>query len=638
MALILGALGAAGAQAQNATLRGFVTDADDGEPLQGVNVILTDGAGGLYGSATDADGLYAVSRVPAGTYALRATFIGYATEVDTLTLGAGEIRTYNIELRQEETGLDEVVVESEREGAGAAAVVAGLQAIRPQDIALIPAPDVSGDLVNYLVTLPGVVSVGDQGGQLFVRGGEPTQNLVLLDGMLVYQPFHLVGFYSSFPSNIIQVTDVYAGGFPARYGGRLSSVIDVQTRNGNKRRWEGEVSLAPFLSAARVEGPIFPGRASVLLSGRFSVIDQGAAQLIDDPLPYDFDDQFAKLHIDVSSNSQAAVTALRSYDRGIIGAQDGAVADSAQDAVVWRNQAIGARYLLLPTRLPVQAEILISTSQIENTFGPEDNPTRSSRAQQYNVSANVTHFLGRSDVDWGIYVRTNDLESALGGAFQGVEDEREFVTEAGAFIETELAFGEGLRVEPGLHLESFPSKGRSFVEPRLRVVYERGAHQLSAAGGVFHQQIIGLADRRDAGDVFTAWTSAPSGTVPEALHLIAGYQVRPFAGLRLAAEGFYKRLSNLSIAEWTAFPRFTTGLQPADGTVLGTDLRAEFSAGFFYGFLNYGYSEVEYEADASTIEFWFGTPSLVFSPPHDRRHQVNALGSLRAAGFELSVR
>ncbi|MDX1546927.1 MAG: carboxypeptidase regulatory-like domain-containing protein, partial [Rhodothermales bacterium] len=219
-------LGAAGVRAQNATVRGFVTDADDGEPLQGVNVILTDAAGGLYGAATDADGLYAV-RVPAAIYALRATFIGYAPYTDTLTVAAGEIVTYSFEIRQDQAALDEVVVESEREGAGAASPVAGLQAIRPQDIALIPAPDVSGDLVGYLVTLPGVVATGDQGGQLFVRGGEPTQNLVLLDGMLVYQPFHLVGFYSSFPSTIIQVTDVYAGGFPARYGGRLSSVIDV---------------------------------------------------------------------------------------------------------------------------------------------------------------------------------------------------------------------------------------------------------------------------------------------------------------------------------------------------------------------------------------------------------------------------
>ena len=126
--------------------------------------------------------------------------------------------------------------------------------------------------------------------------------------------------------------------------------------------------------------------------------------------------------------------------------------------------------------------------------------------------------------------------------------------------------------------------------------------------------------------------------MPEAIHAIAGYQVRPFGGVSLSIEGYYKRLSNLSIAEWTAFPRFTTGLQPADGTVYGGDARVEFASRRFYGFVNYGYSEVEYEARDASVALWFGTPSLTFSPPHDRRHQVNALASLRFFGFDLSTR
>ena len=636
--LVLLLLGVAEGQAQNAVVRGFAKDASDGQPLQGINVVLTNDDGAFFGTATDRDGFFAISRIPPGPYLLRATFIGYRPFTDSLNLAPGEILSYNFSITFEEAGLDEIVVESERETAGAAAVTAGLQTIRPQDVQLIPSPDLSGDLVTYLATLPGVVSAGDQGGQLFIRGGEPTQNLVLVDGMLVYQPFHLVGFYSAFPASIMNVADVYAGGFGARYGGRLSTVIDVSSRNGNKRRFSGEASLAPFISAARLEGPIIPNRISVMLSGRFSVIDQGASNIIDDPLPYDFNDQFGKIHAELSSNSQISVSALRSYDKGIIGTQTEDEAEGELDQVIWDNQAIGGRFILLPTSIPVQAEILVSASFIENTFGPEDAPTRTSSAQRINAATNVTHFIGTTDITWGIFARFSELESELGGLFQGVETDREFVSEAGAYIETEVALGEGLRIEPGARFQSFPSKGRSFIEPRLRTVLDVGIHRFSAAAGLYHQEIVGLTDRRDAGDVFTAWTSSPLGEVPEAIHLLAGYQIRPAPWLKLAVEGYYKQLSDLSIAEWTAFPTFDINLQPADGTVYGIDARLELTTRSFYGFINYGFSEVEYDAQQAAVEYWFGEAELTFSPPHHRRHQLNVVGSLRFYGFTLSTR
>ncbi len=627
---------AAPAWGQSATLRGFIKDAADGQPLLGVNVALT-GGGELYGNATDTDGFFIISRLPPGRYAVRVTYIGYEGYADTLDLAPGQFLTYNLELSGSQAELGEVVVESERETAGAASVTAGLQTVRPEDIKLVPAPDVSGDLVTYLQTLPGVVSTGDQGGQLFIRGGEPTQNLVLLDGMLVYQPFHLVGFYSAFPADVISSTDVYAGGFGARYGGRLSSVIDVATRNGNKRRFAGAVSVAPFVSAARLEGPIVPNRVSLLVSGRTSVIEQGAAKLVDAPLPYAFDDQFAKIHANLSETSQLSVSALRSYDRGTLGVEAGTGDNDETDQVVWNNQAVGGRFILLPTKLPVLAEILLSFSRVENTFGPQASPSRSSSTKQFQVGVNMTYYLGQTDINWGLNIRSSTLESTLGGLFQGLASDREFVTEAGAYLEPEFTLGT-LRVQPGLLAQLFPSKSRSFFEPRLRVVWDLGIHRLSGAWGIYHQEIVGLSDRRDAGDVFTAWTSSPLGNVPEAMHFIAGYQIHPTPWLDFAVEGFYKRLSNLSVAEFTAFPRFTTRLQPANGRVYGVDLRLELSRGPFYGFVNYGYSNVTYDARQEAIRFWFGTLAKRYTPPHDRQHQVNALGSLRFFGFIFNVR
>ena len=633
------ALLAGEALAQNAVLRGYVRDLDDGQPMQGVNVILTNEGDAFLGAATDRDGFFAVSGIAPGRYFLEGRYVGYIIHRDTLDLADDEIRTYSFDLTAGDGQiLDEMLVEAEREGTGAAGLTGGLQSITPRDIALIPSPDLSGDLATYLAALPGVVSTGDQGGQLFIRGGEPTQNQVLMDGMVVYQPFHLIGFYSAFPASILNVTDVYAGGFGAEYGGRLSSVIDISTRNGNKRQVAGEFSAAPFISAGLIEGPIIPGRMSALFSGRFSVIEQGAARFIDAPLPYDFNDQFGKLHADLSENSQASITGLRSFDRGIIGAKDEAGADSLKNEVTWENQAIGARYVLLPTRIPVQAELLMSLSNIENRFGLADAPTRTSKAQEINVASNVTHYAGSLDISWGLYFRFSELTSELGGLFQDVSDDTEFISETGGYLRFGLQAGEFLNFEPGLRVASFPSKGNTYLEPRVRLTMDFGIHRLSFAGGVYHQEIVGLTDRRDAGDVFTAWTSSPIGEVPEAVHALAGYQVRPTSWLRLAVEGFYKSMSNLSIAEWSAFPRFTTRLQPADGTVVGLDSRLEINAGPFSGFVNYGYSEVEYNARQTEIQYWFGSSEYAFAPPHDRRHQLNAVGSLSLAGFTFNVR
>lgn len=637
--LVFTATTASFAVAQTATIRGLVTAESDGLPLLGVNVSLDNAAGDLLGNATNLDGFYTINRITPGRYFLRVSYIGFVTVNDTLDLAAGQVLTMNFVLSEDKRELGEVVVEGERESVGAAAVSAGLQTVRAQDVEYIPTPDVSADLVSYITTIPGVVSSGDQGGQLFVRGGEPTQNLVLLDGMIVYQPFHLIGFYSAFPVEIMNTTDVYAGGFGARFGGRLSSVMNISSRSGNMRQFDGMVSVAPFVSGARIEGPLVKDRASILLSGRTSVIEQGAAKLVDAPLPYKFDDQFAKLMVKVSQNHQASITALRSFDRGLVG--DARDASGETEQVLWRNEAIGARYVLLPAAIPVFAEVLVSGSRVLNEFGPSNAPSRYSRTSQFNAEANLTHFLGTStDFNWGAYLRSSTLDTELGGAFQNLRTDIEYVAEAGAYIEPEfrLDVGTGLKILPGIRLQTFPSKSQTFIEPRLRIVQDYGYHRLSFATGLYHQEIVGINDRRDAGDVFTAWTSSDDGNVPQAIHFVGGYGLTLPIGLNVSLEGFYKDLKNLSVAEWTAYPRFSTNLQLASGKVYGGDARIEVNAGHFYGFANYGYSVVEYTSNQETLPLWFGISELTYSPPHDRRHQVNVLASVNYFKVNLGVR
>jgi hypothetical protein len=194
-----------------------------------------------------------------------------------------------------------------------------------------------------------------------------------------------------------------------------------------------------------------------------------------------------------------------------------------------------------------------------------------------------------------------------------------------------------VRVRPGLVAQFLGEQGL-VLEPRLRVTWQRGPHEVSAAGGLYSQDVVGLNDRRDATNIFTAWTDSPSGAVPKAVHALLGYRVAPAPWLRLSVEGFYKDLSSLFISEWTAFPRFTTRLQEASGRAAGLDLRLEIQRPAFYAFLNYGLSSVEYEAMQESLLIWFGEETLTFRPPHDRRHQLNALVRASVFGFDVSAR
>ncbi|MFB3133277.1 MAG: carboxypeptidase regulatory-like domain-containing protein, partial [Rhodothermales bacterium] len=190
-------LGVAEAQAQWATVRGRVTDQADDQPLPGAALMLhNQDDGARLGTAADGNGYFVLPRIPPGTYVLEASFIGYLSRSDTLVLAFDESRTLDLRLHADETEMDEVVVESQR-ATGSERGTAGFETIRPSTMARVPMPSVSADLAGYLQTLPGVVTTGDRGGQLFVRGGTPTQNLVMIDGMPIFQPFHIVGFYSA---------------------------------------------------------------------------------------------------------------------------------------------------------------------------------------------------------------------------------------------------------------------------------------------------------------------------------------------------------------------------------------------------------------------------------------------------------
>ena len=629
-------------------MNGFVTDVQTGRPLELASVALLQGDRLAAGTVTDAAGAFVLPRLAPGRYRLRASFVGYAPSIDTLDLEGGETRTLEIALAAAATGLGEVVVERAQTG-GAARVVAGAQTVRPEDLARIPAVDVSGDLASYLTTIPGVVSTADRGGQLFVRGGEPSQNLVLLDGIPLYQAFHALGFYSVFPAGIVRTADVYAGGFGARHGERLSSVIDVQSRSGHLYRYGGAAGASPFLGSLRLEGPLAPGRASVLLSGRTSLVEPVASRYVSAPLPFTFGDAFAKVFAEAGRTGRLSASALYSYDRATIGEDTGS---GPPEEVRWRTSAAGGRYVWLPPALPTVVTLTLAASWHASEQGPEGAPLRATSVRDLSGALNVTLFGRGVRADFGLAARLLELESRLDGRYQNLFLSRRELNPFALYLAPTFTLG-ALRLTPSVRLQAMEAKTAPTFEPRLRAAWARGRHRLSAAAGRYQQELVGLSDRRDAASVFTAWSSileAPAsfpgarledvrqGRLPAAYHAIAGYGVQLVPGLEANVEGFYKRMEDLFVAEWTAFPRFSTRLQPAQGRALGLDVRVEWARPGLYAALLYGLSSTRYWAEQAELAAWYGDATLAFRPPHDRRHQLNALAQAEAFGFTLNAR
>ncbi len=608
--------------AQTAAIKGKVTERETGNPLVGAHVSMRNDRGELTGMITDPSGFYVIGTLNPGTYVLTVSFIGYASYRETLELGPGEVVHRQIELDFGDAGMREVVVEGDL-GGSLRNGVSGLTSIRPADLARIPMPDVNTDLAGYMLTMPGVVTAGDRGGQLYVRGGTPTQNLVLIDGIPIYQPFHIIGFFSAFPGDIIGRADVYAGGFGAKFGGRLSSVIDVAARNGNKQRYTGSASVAPFLTSVRLEGPLSPGKVSFIGSVRQSVIQNVAPDLISRQLPYQFGDQFLKVHAYLNTTSSASATALHTFDEGTL---TGNGSDDLR--IYWENLAYGARYIYLPEEYPVLTEMAVAVTSLKSEFGPEGALLRKASVNGFDGEINFAYLLGQMDLNFGIFVHSYDFDFSLEGADQN----RESDIEGGGYIESRLQVNQSLEIRPGLRFHSFPSKSRTSLEPRLRMSWlPFGPHtkqKLTAAWGVYRQEIVGLNDQRDVGGVFTAWTGSPQNKdVPMAIHAITGWESSLYPWLGFGVEGYFKDLSNLTVFTGS------TGLRQADGTVKGVDLHAEITRPFFYAYVGYGLSSVEYNVSSASDSTPFS-----FRPPHDRRHHLNLIGRIVKGPYSLGIR
>lgn len=458
--------------------------------------------------------------------------------------------------------------------------------------------------------------------------------MVLVDGALIFQPFHILGFFSAFPENLVSEADFYAGGFGSRYSGRTSSVVDVKMRNGDRYRTQGSASLSPFLAEVVAEGPVSYGNSSWIASVRRSFVENTSPWILGQEYPLLFESQYLKFtHFGVS-DTRCSAMAMRTYDRGRL--------DTEHDDVVrWTNFVTGGRCVILPEGADLLFDINAGISYVSNATGQREDPELSSNALRVNLDVNMTRYFNRYRLDYGSFVHIHSLEYDMSEQFGGPQADSEHLLGIGAYVEVTVPFG-NVTLLPGLvgtyHMETYVPA----LEPRLRATWQpwgRDEEQLSAAAGIYRQPLTGIHGTRDANSVFTTWMSSPGGeSQMKAVHALLGWRQVLGRGIQLSIESYRKWVRHLPVSVWSQRVQFTTELTFASGDIHGADVRLEYNRGAFYGFTGYSYSITEYETTQEHFDVWFGETVRRYHPPHDRRHQFNTMASPELGNYIAAVR
>lgn len=628
--LVLVGFGVGPVQAQEVTIRGVVTTSDEGTALQDANVLIQtlDGEQ-VAATATNVDGLYEFSGLEAGSYVLRVSFVGYETHEHTMELEGG-VRRYNVTLAPREQQLQEVQVEAER---GAARREAGLQTVGAADIQRIPTPGPGGDLAAYLQTLPGVVSGGDRGGGLSIRGGTSSQNMFRVDDIPIIKPLHISNLYSAFPEAAVKNVDVYAGGFGAEYLGATSSVIDVSLREGNQQRYVGGASISPFIGSARLEGPIEKGRQSFLGILRYSTVKETGGPVYGQEVPLSFYDLTARYSFQGEDRS-CSLTAVHTQD-------EGRLSNERAVELSWSNTALGGRCLLFGSELDEALTVSGGYSQFRNSSGRPGASSRTAGLQLGFLSVERDQDTPFGKLLLGLRPEFAYYDFAIDQKFSRFNADQLFGGTLQGWSELKINIGDVLTMTPSLGVQLASRTSPATLEPRLRVTYRPGdtdRRELSLAVGKYNQVSEGLTDTQDAGSEFTVWTPEFAGEDSQrALHAILGYRQELSDQIEVSVEGYAKDITNIPVTEWNPVDRFETRLASADGRAYGVDTRVEVAADPLYLFAGYGWSKVTYQSATGDLGAWIDGRVFEYSPSHDRRHQVNLVAELDLSQFKASV-
>ena len=639
--------------AQSGMLRGFIKDkaTDEAIPFGSVSLLNTD-----YGSVTNMDGYFQVGKLPNGEYDVQVSFMGYESRNEKITIKKGNIITRTYYLEKGKEVLDDIVLNIQRQQRKTKVLVSEIRLSQKSVDRFSVGGD--ADLVKAINVLPGVVATGDQGGQLYIRGGAPIQNLTMLDGMIVYNPFHSIGFFSVFDTDILQSADIFTAGFNAQYGSRNSSVMDIKTRSGNRQRFSGKVSASTFMAKALVEAPIGKknkagfANSSILLSAKASYLHETSSifypyvETVFDGLPFEFVDVFGKFSTQNNRGSEFNAFGFNFNDR---------VRFDADKDINWKSGGAGFNFKVVPSGSPtiIGGSFAFSNYAIESTEIP--GQPRNSDISGFNGGLNFTYFIGKNDeLKYGVefigyatdFVFTNSVGLKVSSANN--------TTEMAGFAKYRYV-SDRIIIEPGLRLHYYGSLAELSFEPRLGFKFNATEYlRFKGSGGLYSQNLVAANSDRDVVNLFYGFLSGGNSNLPsqfrgepvetklqKATHLVGGFEVDIATNWDFSFETYIKDFHQIINTNrnklYPDVPAYSDKPEllrldyiVEKGKAYGFDFLLKYDDGTYYLWAVYSWSKVTRD-DGLTV----------YSPHFDRRHNVNLVGAYKFGdkkSWEVSAR
>lgn len=653
--------------AQNTgAIRGFVYNKADGESVPFSNVFFK---GTTIGANTDINGFFTITKIPPGDYTLLITNLDFDTITEQITIKAGDLLSKKYFCTKGGIKLKEIEISADKTEKIENTTVA-VQKIDPTIIAKLPSVG-EPDLAQYLQVIPGVVFTGDQGGQLYIRGGLPVQNKVLMDGMQIYNPFHSIGLFSVFDNDIMKNADVYSAGFGAEYGGRTSSVMDITTRDGNKKRMSGKIGASTFAAKLMLEGPLSKlkengkGSASYILSAKHSYLPQTSKSIYSyankDGLPFYFTDIYAKTSINATNGTKINFFGFNFNDK---------VDYPSIATYKWKSLGGGSNFVLIPTGSNLLIEGVFAYSNYKITY---QNPAietdnKTSTISGFNGGFNFIKFIGRSEIKFGFEgIITNTSYELQNPFFTKVRAERATSDISGfvkyKYVEKKKRF----LLEPSFRIMYYATLNVFSPEPRLSVkVNFTPKIRFKGAAGLYSQTLMSASSDRDVVNLFYGFINSPesqqmpatyldkegktqkvNSSVQKADHIVAGFEFDILKYFDLNIEVYQKnfhqiintnrdKLFNDDAVNAAKPDAIKKDYVVEQGRARGLDIVLKTEYKRFYLWTVYS---------LTMNDRWVGNTStgnvINYPPNFDRRHNVNLVASYtfgKKKNFEINAR
>jgi len=600
---------------QAGTIHGFVREKETKEPIIMGNVWIK---GTTVGTTTNMKGYYVLSSLDPGSYEIRFAYVGYTPVVINQELTNGNDVELNVLMEVEPVKLKEVVVTAER-GKREIDITPSQIAVQVPQLRSIPQV-AEPDLFRSLQMLPGVATLSDFSAGLYIRGGSPDQNLILLDQIDVYNPNHLFGFFSTFNTDAIKSVELLKGGFPAMYGGRLSSVLNVYNKEGDRENCHGVVRASLLSASATLEGPWKKG--SWMLSARRTYLDL-ASRMVDFNLPYYFYDGHGKINFDIDKSNQASVSFYLGND----------ILDLSQDGTKikldWGNKTFSTQWTHLFSSKLFSHFVLAgsrfdSDSQVkfdDISFGILNRISDLSLKGSLTYSPSTRHsmdfgFEGKKlDFDLNYEIVGSKYPNSFSGNYYGVYFQDNYRLGLFNILQAGLRFdhytdGNYSRLVPRLSLKRLLDDQSS-----LTITYGRCSQFLN----LVQQEGMSFADM---------WFPVDQTFKPgEADHYILGYSFDNKQSFSINAEAYFKSYDNIAefrpmenrgsdepLDHQTAAQNFFSGT----GEAYGGDVYLRNNIAGFEGWIGYSLTWTKKQVNGYNFD-------KEYYPTYDRRHTITAV-------------